>query len=441
MANSKAIVAVGGGKGGVGKSVVASNMAIAAAKSGFRTVLVDVDLGAANQHTLFGIDRPGITLQALLEKQIKSLEEAVIPTGVPRLFLVPGAGAVPGAANLPHAQKQKLIRHFKNLDADLIILDCGAGVAFNTVDFFVAADHRVLVVTPQLTSLQNAYAFQKSAVYRALRQTALNSEEVDILKGASTGRETERVAELVAGVAREDPDFSAALTRVVKGFSASVVGNQLEHQGQINVLHALSRMVSDFLWGELSVWGAMTTNPKVHRSVTRRRPFLLDASLQDPDAELFHSLVEKVFELDVDELRSARRRTIPPASNDQVRRKRRSSSPQLPAELTHYLRRHDRLSVDWKVTLRRESGDTPVLAEDISGGGIGLQVGDIELELDEAVKLRFDLFEGTPELRGVVRNVDPSRRRVGIEFVGKASLKVAAEIVSSASQEARKKAG
>ena len=97
-------ISVGGGKGGVGKSVVAANLGVAIADLGFRTVIIDADLGAANQHTLFGIDRPGQSLQAFLDKDVRSLEEIASPTGAPRLFLVPGIGAVPGAANLNHAQ-------------------------------------------------------------------------------------------------------------------------------------------------------------------------------------------------------------------------------------------------------------------------------------------------------------------------------------------------
>ena len=135
-------VAVGGGKGGVGKSVVAANLACAMAELGFRTILVDADLGSANQHTLFGIDRPGVTLQALIDRKIETLEEAVTPTPYGRLFLVPGSGAVVGAANVAHGQKLKLIRHIARLDADAIIIDCGAGTSYNVVDLFAGRGHQ-----------------------------------------------------------------------------------------------------------------------------------------------------------------------------------------------------------------------------------------------------------------------------------------------------------
>ena len=172
-ANKQAVrIGVGGGKGGVGKSVLAANLAVASAELGFRTVLVDCDLGAANQHTLFGIDRPVSTLQTFLEREVSSLEEVTAATGVARLFLIPGVGAVPGAANLPHARKLKVLRHLSKLDADVVILDVGAGVSFNTLDFYELADLRLVVTTPQLPSLQNAYCFLKAALrYHYVSQT------------------------------------------------------------------------------------------------------------------------------------------------------------------------------------------------------------------------------------------------------------------------------
>ncbi len=97
------IIAVGGGKGGVGKSVIAANLSIALAQSGRRVILVDGDLGAANQHTLFGIERPGPTLEALFTRQITSLDEALLRTPVAGLRLLPGSCGQVGGANINHA--------------------------------------------------------------------------------------------------------------------------------------------------------------------------------------------------------------------------------------------------------------------------------------------------------------------------------------------------
>ena len=150
------IISVGGGKGGVGKSVVSANLAVAMAQAGARVVLVDGDLGAPNQHTLFGLTRPGPGLEAFLSGATETLAAVALPTLVPGLSLVPGAGGEVGTANLPTARKLKLIRHLRSLDADVVMVDVGAGVSFNVLDLFDAADLKVVVTTPQLTSAQNA---------------------------------------------------------------------------------------------------------------------------------------------------------------------------------------------------------------------------------------------------------------------------------------------
>src|SRR5215471_12704007 len=99
------VVAVGGGKGGIGKSVISANLAVALAKQGAQVVAVDADLGSANLHTLFGIDHPDASIQALIDGRVQRLDELAIGTDVPRLRLIAGSVAVPGAANLQHARK------------------------------------------------------------------------------------------------------------------------------------------------------------------------------------------------------------------------------------------------------------------------------------------------------------------------------------------------
>lgn len=299
------IIAVGGGKGGVGKSVVSANLACAMARLGMRTVAVDVDLGAANLHTLFGIDRPGATLQALVDGEISSLEEAVMPTAVPRLALVPGSSATVGAANIAFQQKGKLARHIRKLDAEVVVLDVGAGVSFNMVDLWNVADLRLIVASPQLTSLQNSYSFAKIAVHRMLRELCAHEHARALLESSSDRAVTERMGELIARLGSQRSDLALACRHALRGFGARIVGNQIEQPEQREVLQALSRMLRDFLELEVEVLCGISSNPRIHRSVTRRRPYLLEHA-QEPDALAFARLAESLLETDLDALRSAR---------------------------------------------------------------------------------------------------------------------------------------
>lgn len=269
------VVAVGGGKGGVGKSVVAANLAIAFARMGLRVVIVDADLGAANQHTLLNITRPAHTLQEFLDRRVASLEEVRLKTAVFGMSLVAGCGAVPGAANIPHAQKLRLIRHIRALQADVVVIDCGSGVSYNVIDLFRIADSKITVATPQLTSLHNAYAFLKAVVHRSMGDKAENAEERDILKRSIGQGEVDPLPEAVTRVRAEDDELADELTDSLRARGFYIVGNQLESDSQIPVFRSFVKMVGRYLGIRAEVLCTMPVNRWIHESVTRRRPWIL----------------------------------------------------------------------------------------------------------------------------------------------------------------------
>jgi len=162
--------AVGGGKGGVGKSVVSLLLAFWLARKGKQTILVDTDLGGANLHTLLGIKSPSRTLNDFISKKYDSLEEICIESEIENLRLICGASEVLSLANPQFAQKVKIIQGVLKLDCDYVILDLGGGASFNFLDFFLVSHQKILVLTPQPTSIQNAYGFMRNAVYRRLTQ-------------------------------------------------------------------------------------------------------------------------------------------------------------------------------------------------------------------------------------------------------------------------------
>lgn len=273
------VVAVGGGKGGIGKSMVSANLAVALAKLGARVVAVDADLGSANLHTLFGIDHPETSLQALIDGRVPRLDELAIETGIPRLRVIAGSVALPGAANLPHARKQKLLRHIAKLEADVVVLDCGAGVHYNVVDFFAAAHLQLLISNAQLISLQNAYGFLKASLYRALRQSAADAGRSALLERASEApSEVETMNQLLERIADADPALSVELRATLTRVRVSLLGNQLTDARELRALHSLSRMISDFLCLRVPVLGGLCQRERIHTAVTRRRPFLLEGA-------------------------------------------------------------------------------------------------------------------------------------------------------------------
>lgn len=179
------IWAVGGGKGGVGKSVLSTIFALWLARMGKRTIIVDVDLGGANVHTLLGIKNPPKTINDYITKKYPSLEDICIDTGVENLRLLSGASEILSLANLQFAQKVKIIQGLRQLQAEYVILDLGAGTSYNVLDFFLIAQRQIVMLTPQPISIQNSYAFVRNAVYRKMsRITSQKPGLLSIIKSA-----------------------------------------------------------------------------------------------------------------------------------------------------------------------------------------------------------------------------------------------------------------
>lgn len=131
------IIPIASGKGGVGKSLVAANLAIALAQSGKKTVLADLDLGGSNLHLLLGLRGIPFGIGTFFTTPEADFERLLIDTDIENLRFIPGDSEIPGMANLKPAQKKALIRALLALeDTDVLVLDLGAGTSANTVDFF-----------------------------------------------------------------------------------------------------------------------------------------------------------------------------------------------------------------------------------------------------------------------------------------------------------------
>lgn len=166
--SSPRLIGVGGGKGGVGKSIVALTIARVLSDRGDEVVLADLDLGAANLHTYLGIHGRVPTLSDFIAGGMADLSPLLVDTPMPRVHLIAGGVGSLKTANPTFQSKMKLLRHISRLSADWVVLDLGAGVHYNTLDFFNAAHYRVVVTQPEAGAVLNAYGFIKSAFLRKI---------------------------------------------------------------------------------------------------------------------------------------------------------------------------------------------------------------------------------------------------------------------------------
>ncbi len=196
------VLAITSGKGGVGKSNIAVNVAVQLAKQGRRVALMDADLGLANADVLCGVT--AMTNLAHVVAGRRELADAMIK-GPGGFTLIPGASGLAQMAGLSEFERYRLIQLFRQLSAghDALIVDTGAGIGPVVLDFIVAADQIMVVSTPEPTSITDAYALIKVA--RRRRPDASISLCVNM---AHDEEEARRVHDRIAAVCRRFLGFS-----------------------------------------------------------------------------------------------------------------------------------------------------------------------------------------------------------------------------------------
>ena len=155
------IVAVTGGKGGVGKTMLAVNAAFAVARTGRRVLLVDLDLGLADVGVLLGRS-PVATIEDVVVSDLDP--RAALVQVAPGLDALCGGGGSPAMADLAPPARMRIVGLLKELarEYDLVLCDGAAGIGSDALHFLAAADHVVLVTTPDPAALTDAYGLVKA---------------------------------------------------------------------------------------------------------------------------------------------------------------------------------------------------------------------------------------------------------------------------------------
>jgi flagellar biosynthesis protein FlhG len=274
---SPRIWAIGGGKGGVGKSVISSNLAAAMAGAGRRCAAIDADLGGANLHTLLGVSRPRYSLAHLLTGDVSSLADLMVQTSVPNLWLVSGNQALLEMANPTHSQREMLARQIRSLDVDDVMLDLGAGSAFNVLDFFLLARRGLVVVTPEPTAIENAEHFIRVAFYRSLREVARRPDVAGVirqLRENGRARRLHSAGELIALVRVIDPTAAKLLEEQAQSFAPLLIVNQVQTPEHRGVGPRLAASCRERFGAAVEFAGSIEADLSVAAAVARGQPAL-----------------------------------------------------------------------------------------------------------------------------------------------------------------------
>lgn len=268
---------IGGGKGGSGKSFLTSSIGRLSAELGKKTLVIDLDLGAANLHTLVGVPYPKKGFSDFIRKKISNLEEAVVETPTANLYLISGAQDNFDIANLPYEQKLKTLRSIAKLDYECVFLDLGAGTSFNTLDFFLLSQNGIFVTTPEPTSIENVYRLIRSIYFRRIRHCFIGADfkavedEVEDVYGNDAINKPDCMMQVIG---RMHPETYTRLLDDFNAFRFKLIINQMRKHDNTALGLQICKMVEKHLGLHIDFAGNVAYDDHVHDAICQQVTFL-----------------------------------------------------------------------------------------------------------------------------------------------------------------------
>ena len=272
----KQIIPIGGGKGGAGKSFVTACLGALLAKQRKKVVLLDLDLGASNLHTLVGLQPPDKGLHDFMDKSATVLEHTAVPTLIPNLFLISSARCSMEIANLYYQQKLRIIKAIHKLPYDFVFLDLGAGTNFNTLDFFLVSHTGIMVFTPEPTSIENTIRFIRTAYLRMLKalikKHAFHSTVKESVDLAFRGELN--TPDIIDRILQYDPEKETLLRRSMARFRFNMILNQFRKTNDTTIGQKLKIVCNRHFYSVFEFLGNIGYDDRVHESVNLKNMFV-----------------------------------------------------------------------------------------------------------------------------------------------------------------------
>jgi flagellar biosynthesis protein FlhG len=272
------IWAIGGGKGGTGKTFFASSTGTQLAKKGRRVVLVDMDIGGANLHSFFGINRPQKSLTSFFETSAKLIDLAV-STDLPNMSLITGDIHSIASDNIKFVQKLRLFRQIMKLNVQNVIIDLGAGSHANTLDTFLIADKMIVVLVPEVIAVENMYHFIKNTLFRKVKLTLKDYGFKEIVQHIWDRRQSYGIKNLKDLIDYLKASFSyigTILDGELANFKIHLVVNMVRSNQDILLGASIKSVLAKFLGVPILYSGYVEYNDVVWKSVRERKPFMLN---------------------------------------------------------------------------------------------------------------------------------------------------------------------
>lgn len=294
---SPRMVAVGGGKGGVGKTVLAASIGMGLAMLKRRVVCIDADFAGANLRSVMGIRKPEKTYGDFIFHG-GTLEAALTPyPGMEYLRVLCGADGAVESSQMSPNRKEKLIRHLKRLDTDFIVIDLGAGSHYAILDLFLEADLGIVLINPDPLSILEGYNFVKQAFFRKLLREFHEDRDgiLPVIRAHANAETFKAPCSLNALLADIGPKRQRARLRVetVLGrFHPALLINKADCDEDVTNCLAVRVAARDLLGIDMPYLGRIRRDDAVPASLVAMKPFIAN----DPKCRASRDLAEIVIE-------------------------------------------------------------------------------------------------------------------------------------------------
>ena len=269
------VIAVGGGKGGVGKTFVSVNLATTLARMGHRVVAVDADLEGANLHTCLGVETPSVSLADFVAQRQDDLSKLLVQTPQPGLQLIAATHANLGEAQPSHLRRVRLMRELRQLPTDFVVLDLGAGTHSSVLDYFLTGDEGLLVLQPEPTSVENAYSFLRAAFYRRLRLAMVGHGVRKLVTEAMDQRNESGLrspSDLLREIERRDPGEGRRFVETMKSFHPRLIINEVRTAEDVKLGFSVAGVCRRYFGIEAEYLGYVNHDEAARQSVVARKP-------------------------------------------------------------------------------------------------------------------------------------------------------------------------
>jgi len=270
------IWAVGGGKGGTGKSFISSSIAIHLAQSEKKVTLIDLDIGGANLHSFLGINQPKKSLTDFFEKKIP-LDKLKVKSGTKNLSFIAGDINSLASDSIRFSQKIKLFKHIKKLDSDLVIIDVGAGSRNIFIDTFLIADKKIAILSPDSLAVENLSHFIKNALFRKLMSTLQPYGFKEFVQLIWKNKENYRIKslwEMIAWLKQNFPFIQEILEDELSNFRIYFLLNQVKNRQEIALGSFIKNGFMRFLDLDTRYLGFVEYDENVGESLKKEESFM-----------------------------------------------------------------------------------------------------------------------------------------------------------------------